>query len=168
MPTVATAKLLSYMHCHNMSKITATINLDNTWTIEEIGLGTNRYDVEFHINSDSTFIPVEQLQFGYALNKANEVIARGSFPTVGRYISIASTHLETAPLTVEYDTDYVLDVWAVNNSQMFQASITFTTGRPVSPWTSWVWNGVAWTAPIEQPTGRYTDWNEETKTWVDV
>jgi hypothetical protein len=168
-PQAATARLLSYIHYHNMSKITATINLDNTWSLKEIGPGTNRYEVEFHINADSTNVRVEQLQFGYVLKKENLEIAKGSFPSSGRYISIASTHLETALLTADYDTDYGLEVWAVNNGTLFYSNLAFSTGRPTSPYPSWLWNNGVWTCPVNYPTdGKYYGWNEETAKWITL
>ena len=39
--------------------------------------------------------------------------------------------------------------------------------RPPSPYPSWVWNGVAWEAPVPQPEGEYS-WNEETQTWDEI
>lgn len=36
--------------------------------------------------------------------------------------------------------------------------------RPPSPYPSWAWNGVEWTAPTPKPEGDYL-WNEETQTW---
>ena len=37
--------------------------------------------------------------------------------------------------------------------------------RPPSPFPSWSWDGVAWVAPVAEPTEGDYLWNEETQTW---
>jgi hypothetical protein len=43
--------------------------------------------------------------------------------------------------------------------------------KPVSPYTSWVWNGQnwSWEAPISFPTdGKPYQWDEQTTSWVEI
>ena len=41
--------------------------------------------------------------------------------------------------------------------------------RPPSPFPSWSWDGVAWVAPVAEPTeGGPYEWNETTQTWDEV
>jgi hypothetical protein len=39
--------------------------------------------------------------------------------------------------------------------------------RPPKPFESWVWDGVAWVAPVPQPEGYYL-WNEDAQTWDEI
>lgn len=41
--------------------------------------------------------------------------------------------------------------------------------RPPSPFSSWLWNGAKWDAPVKYPTdgGTYS-WNEENQAWDPI
>lgn len=60
------------------------------------------------------------------------------------------------------------------NSRGRYAGIGFTYDAdadefiPPSPFPSWVWDGVAWQAPVPMPEGGNYTWNEETQTWDQI
>lgn len=52
--------------------------------------------------------------------------------------------------TYDFDTDSIID-------------------NTTRPFTSWVWNGIKWVAPVDYPTdGKSYIWNEKTKKWKKI
>jgi len=66
------------------------------------------------------------------------------------------------------ETDYELYLWAENDGQSFEKTISFTTPRPAQPYESWTWNGEQWNPPVPYPDddGDWV-WDEDAQQWVE-
>jgi hypothetical protein len=154
-----------------MNNIKAAINLNNTWTITEELPSTHTIDLEFVIASSSFEAMADQFKFGFEiLDKDNCVVYQGAFPSINSYYKqISAGTLETVRLSVLPDSEYIISVWALNGTKMFQESLNVKTVKSEKPFLSWVWENNTWAPPTPYPTdGKYYVWNEATTSWEEI
>ena len=155
-----------------MSKILATYNLDTqTWNVRSSDLQSH-CDLEFRFvrNTQEKIVQFQNLQFGFELfhEGSDFRFQTGQYPENSALISSDQEVVQTTALTLGYEVDYSINIWAVNDGIKSDTTYRFSTPRPQKPFESWIWNAEEkrWEAPVAKPSdfGMYA-WNEEKQTW---
>lgn len=153
-----------------MSKILAKDDLKTqSWEVTFHDLEPTFADLYIGFTEEAPIVNFKDLKFKYELRQANNIKQYGVFPPPNtRYVSTDQEFLVVERLYLEIETDYELYLWAENNKESFETTVTFTTPRPAQPYYSWTWNTeiLAWEAPAAYPDdGNEYEWNEETVSW---
>jgi hypothetical protein len=151
-----------------MSKIFATDDFQTqNWTITIQDLESNYADLFIGFTDESPVVEFNNLQFKYELKHNNEIQQQGSYPPPNaKYLNSDQTYLVVERLNLTPETTYELYLWAENDGNSFEKTFEFITPLPPQPYSSWIWNGEIWEAPVPYPEGggSYV-WNEDTQEW---
>jgi hypothetical protein len=152
-----------------MSKIIATDNFETSnWEVTFDDLAPNYADLFIGFTDQAPVVEFKDLKFKYELRQGENIKQYGVFPPPNtRYIKTNQTYLVVERLDLQTETTYELYLWAENNKEVFERTVSFTTPRPTLPYDSWTWDGETWNPPVPYPTDgeRYT-WNEEDQEWT--
>jgi hypothetical protein len=151
-----------------MSKIIAIDHFETqNWEVTFEDLAPNYADLFIGFTEDAPVVEFKELKFKYELKQGDNIKQYGVFPPANtRYIRSDQTYLVVERLKLQMETDYQLYLWAENDGQAFEKTITFTTPRPTQPYDSWTWDGEKWNPPVPYPTDdKLYSWNEETLSW---
>ena len=151
-----------------MSKIIATDNFKtNNWQVSFEDLDSSYADLFIGFTDEAPVAEFKDLQFKYELRQGENIKQYGVFPPPNtRYIRSDQPYLVVERLNLRPEIEYDLYLWAMNNKQEFEKTVTFTTPKPPQPYPSWIWDGETWNPPISYPTdGNFYVWDEETISW---
>jgi len=156
-----------------MSKIIAKDHLKTqNWEVTFDNLAPTFADLYIGFTDEAPVIEFRDLKFKYELKQNGNIKQYGVFPPPNtRYVRTDQEFLVTERLKLEMETDYELYLWAENNKESFETTVTFTTPRPKQPYDSWTWNAEdqVWEPPVPRPNDdKYYEWNEETQSWDEV
>ena len=152
-----------------MSKIIATDHLETqNWEVTFDNLAPTYADLLIGFTDKSPVIEFKNLRFKYELRQNFDVKQSGVFPPSGiKYVNTDQSYIVAERLNMEMETEYELYLWAENNGQSFEKTVSFTTPRPAQPFSSWTWDGEKWNPPVPYPDdGNDYTWDEETTSWV--
>lgn len=155
-----------------MSKIIATDSFKTkNWDVQFDSLKSNSAELVIGFTDEGPIVEFKNLQFLYRLSHNGTVIQTKSYPPAGvRYVQSDQEYLVTERLTLEAEETYELYLWAENNGESFERTVTFTTPRPDQPFDSWTWDAAEkkWNSPVPYPSdNKYPYlWDEETTSWV--
>ena len=128
---------------------------------------------DFEIGFKNNGGPVErfsELSFGFAVAANGVTVTEKSYPPENvKYVASDQTYLTNDRIHLNADNEVVFSVWAKNGGQRYEGQTTFTVPRPAQPYSSWVWNGLNWEAPVSYPEdgGQY-EWDESAQNWATV
>jgi len=153
-----------------MSRIIAKDNIQiKNWEVTFDDLSSTFADLCIGFTDEAPVIEFIDLKFRYELKQDGNIKQYGVFPPPNtRYVRTDQEFLVTERLKLEMETDYELYLWAENNKEPFETTVTFTTPRPKQPYDSWTWNAdtQVWVPPAPRPDdGKYYEWNEENQSW---
>ena len=156
-----------------MSKIIATDHFETqNWEVTFDNLAPTYADLFIGFTDDAPVEEFKDLKFKYELKQAGNIKQYGVFPPPGvRYVRSDQDYIVAERLNLEIEEDYELYLWAENNKQSFETTVTFTTPRPAQPYDSWTWDAEAkqWVPPVPYPDdGEFYEWDEETQEWIEV
>ena len=153
-----------------MSKIIAKDHLKTqNWEVTFDNLAPTFADLHIGFTDEAPVIEFNDLKFKYELKQNGNIKQYGVFPPPNaRYLRTDQEFIVIERLNLDMETDYELYLWAENNKEAFETTVTFTTPRPEQPYDSWTWNAdiQVWEAPVSKPNdGQNYEWNEETQSW---
>jgi hypothetical protein len=156
-----------------MSKIIAKDHFKTqNWEVTFEDLAPNYADLFIGFTEDAPVVEFKDLKFKYELKQGDNIKQYGVYPPAGvRYVRSDQAYLVVERLKLEMETDYELYLWAENNKESFETTVSFTTPRPVQPYQSWTWDADAqrWVSPVPYPDDdKYYQWNEETQSWDET
>jgi len=156
-----------------MSKIYATDHLETkNWEVTFDNLAPTFADLFIGFTDEAPVVEFKDLKFKYELKQDGNIKQYGVFPPPNtRYVRTDQTYLVVERLKLEMETDYELYLWAENNKESFEKTVTFTTPRPAQPYPSWTWDAdnQRWVSPVPYPDDdKFYQWNEETQSWDEV
>jgi len=150
-----------------MDIIKAICDVDvKSWNVENILIKDSQINITIEISKTTKF---KDLHFGVEIKNGNQTIFSQNLPPPGIVYVETSTKLEFVfPLTLNFETEYQLDLWAEEDSNRFEKSLIFKIEKPQKPYESWIWNGAEWQAPVTRPenTGAVW-WDEENLKWQE-
>lgn len=152
-----------------MSKIIATDNFKTSnWEVTFEDLAPTYADLFISFTDEAPVVEFKDLQFKYELRQGENIKQYGVFPPPNvRYVRSDQPYLVVERLKLRPEIEYDLYLWAMNNKQQFEKTVTFITPRPTQPYPSWQWDGERWNPPIPYPTdGEFYEWDEETTSWI--
>ncbi len=153
-----------------MSKIIATDHLETSnWEVTFDNLQPTYADLYIGFTDEAPVIEFKDLKFKYELKQNGNVKQYGVFPPPNtRYIRTDQSYLVVERINLQTETTYELYLWAENDKQSFETTVSFTTPRPPQPYPSWTWDGETWNPPVPYPTdGEQYAWNEENQNWEE-
>lgn len=105
-------------------------------------------EIDF-IDNGNNYVEFKNLSFGFILKEGEEVLYDVSFPPENViYISTDQDYLESYYIEgLKPDTDYVMDVWTINDGKHFSDSFSFSIPRPPKP-------------------GPLSEWDYENNVWM--
>ena len=153
-----------------MSVIAVTYDLNLAqFNFEEIDLGSYTTEIHFRFYNGEQIVVFNELSFGYDLKLNGSTVSSKNYPGENQqYHETDQLYLESVNLNVLPDNTYTLAVWCNESGKLTETSFQFTPPIPEKPYSSWLWNGTGWTAPVAIPdtsTGNVYNWNELTQTW---
>ena len=156
-----------------MSKIIATDHLQTqNWEVTFEDLASTYADLHIGFTDEAPVVEFKDLKFKYELKQDGNIKQYGVFPPPGvRYVRSDQDYIVAERLNLQIEEDYELYLWAENNKQSFETTVTFTTPRPAHPYPSWTWDAEAkqWVPPVPYPDDdKVYEWDEENQTWVEV
>lgn len=161
-----------------MSKIIAnidinskTIRLDKQLSDVELGSEKDRLEITLKLTEESSSIAQHYTCGFYVFNSEQTIIQEFKFPPAGTVSMISPTATIGEIFEIDYNKDFVLNVWAQNNGERFDKDFPFKTHLPPQPYGSWTWNGNGWVPPVPEPTdkkGAAYAWSEKLKKWVEI
>jgi hypothetical protein len=152
-----------------MSKIIATDHFETSnWEVTFDDLAPNYADLFIGFTDEAPVVEFKDLKFKYELRQGENIKQYGVFPPPNtRYIKTNQTYLVVERLNLQTETTYELYLWAENNKEVFEKTVSFTTPRSPQPYDSWTWDGETWNPPVPYPTdGESYAWNEEDQEWT--
>ena len=153
-----------------MSKIYATDHFETSnWEVTFDNLAPNYADLFIGFTDNAPVVEFKDLKFSFELCQDGEVVAGKTYPPANtKYVRSDQTYLVVERLSLSMETDYELYLWAENDGQSFEKTISFTTPRPAQPYESWTWNGEQWNPPVPYPDddGDWV-WDEDAQQWVE-
>lgn len=133
--------------------------------------------VDFRILGKDVMVPIERLVFGYSIydvkypEQSDELVIEEIFPKGNDvYVATDQKPLVFRNIIFTPTHNYRIDNWYNYNQDVYKKSFSFTVGKTVKPYESWLWNAenLSWEAPIPMPTD--TDlppqWVEQLGYWV--
>jgi len=156
-----------------MSKIIATDHFETqNWEVTFEDLAPNYADLHIGFTDEAPVVEFKDLKFKYELKQDGNIKQYGVFPPPNvRYVRSDQPYLVVERLNLDIETKYELYLWAENNKEAFETTVTFTTPRPPQPYDSWTWDAEAkqWNPPVPYPDdGGAYEWSEDTQTWNEV
>ena len=156
-----------------MSKIVAKDHLKTrNWEVTFDNLAPTFADLCIGFTDEAPVVEFRDLKFKYELKQNNNIKQYGVFPPPNtRYVRTDQEFLVVERLKFEMETDYELYLWAENDKESFETTVTFTTPRSEQPYPSWSWNAdaKAWEAPVTIPDDdKLYRWDEETQSWLNI
>ena len=156
-----------------MSKIYATDHLKTqNWEVTFDDLAPTFADLHIGFTDEAPVVEFKDLKFKYELKQNGNIKQYGVYPPAGvKYVRSDQLYIVVERLKLEMETEYELYLWAENNKQAFDTTVTFTTPRPAQPYPSWTWDAdnQRWEPPVPMPDdGKSYQWNEETQFWDEV
>ena len=153
-----------------MSKIFATDHFESSnWEVMFEGLQPTYADLFIGFTDQAPVIDFKDLKFKFELKQGGNIKQYGVYPPANtRYIRSDQKYIVVERLKLEMETDYELYLWAENNKESFETTVSFTTPRPVQPYLSWTWDSKnqVWEAPTPYPgDGENYIWDEENQQW---
>ena len=152
-----------------MSKIIATDHLETlNWEVTFDNLVHNYADLFIGFTHEAPVVEFKDLKFKYELRQGENIKQYGVFPPPNTiYIRTDQSYLVIERLDLQIETTYELYLWVENDKQSFETTVSFTTPRPPQPYSSWIWDGETWNAPLPHPEGgNPCMWNEENQEWI--
>ena len=156
-----------------MSKIIATDHFETqNWEVTFEDLAPNYADLFIGFTDDAPVIEFKDLKFKYELRQGDNIKQYGVYPPPNtRYIRSDQKYLVVERLNLKPEIEYELYLWAENNKESFETTVTFTTPRPEQLYESWTWDTESkqWQAPVPYPDDdNIYQWNEEDQQWAIV
>jgi len=156
-----------------MSKILAKDNFrTQSWAVTFNNLAPTYADLFIGFTNDSPIVEFTDLRFRYELKQGDNIKQYGMFPPPNtKYVRSDQEYIVVERLKMEAEEDYELYLWAENNKNSIEKTVSFTTPRPAQPFASWTWDDHTkrWFAPEPYPEdGQEYTWDEETTSWVEV
>lgn len=156
-----------------MSKIIAKDHLKTqNWEITFEEIAHNYADLFIGFTDDAPIVEFTDLKFKYELKQGGNIKQYGMFPPPNtKYVRSDQEYLVVERLNLEMETDYELYLWAENNKNSIEKTVSFTTPRPAQPYASWTWDadGKKWVSPEPYPEdGQEYIWDEEAINWALV
>jgi len=112
-----------------MSKIIAKDHFKTkNWEVTFVDLASTFADLHIGFTDEAPIIEFSDLKFKYELRQDGNIKQYGVFPPPNtRYIRTDQEFLVIERLKLEMETDYELYLWAENNKDSFETTVTFTT-----------------------------------------
>lgn len=147
--------------------ILAKLNLaDGQWTTN-VQPESPSPDVEIGFHHNGSRAEFDNLAFGFTVTVDGDEKYVASYPPAGaKYISSDQRYISNDRVTLLYDDEATLSIWAENAGQRYEHSVDFVVPRPEQPYPSWVWNGEWWDPPVPYPDEGFYVWDEEAQEWA--
>jgi len=119
----------------------------------------------------NTTLPVKfkDLSFGITVYQGEKEIFSAEEPSTFNYIATDQDYIFGANISgLIPGKEYLLKVWANNDSTNFKSSFTYIATAPKQPYPSWIYDEetYVWSAPVPHPNdGKIYVWDEKKIDW---
>jgi hypothetical protein len=124
-------------------------------------------DLEIGFTNGGGSAVFDNLSFGLLVTVNGSPKFSVSYPPEGvTYLQTDQTYLSSDRVDLSADDAATVYVWAENAGKRYESDVTFTVPRPLKPYPSWLWDGLAWQPPIPYPNEGHWQWDETVGGWV--